>query len=518
MKHLYYGTLVFLFAVFLSVNVAGQCVGCVSDPQCVIDNPQGGICEDFIGPVDGRSFSGNLTFYIPQNGIDLGIFDTNWIGQSVVVDTLIIDSISGLFPGLAMNCAPGNCITYPSNGDSLSCVEICGTVFGTPYTLDTFWLHYTAWSHHELPILDTVIITPLPPESFTDRAFMILLPDTCFLNSCVWPGDANNDGIVDVFDLINISLAYDSVGPPRPDGSLIWWGQPGPDWGPTFPDGTDIKFADCTGDGLVNLIDVVGILYNYGRTHDIINPTPAIPGTPPITFGIPDTIYTNSQIQIDLFIDTSVINVDDLTGFAFRMDFDTALIQNESLHLEFDTNWFGIPSARFATIDTEFQQVGLVDGGAIWDLQGFQNDQDPFAQLTFGTIDNITGKSSDCASLRIKFNNIKIALNGVATVYDSVSHTTIICENPTTVAEFEQQTRIAVMPNPASGETVFHLEGMQGNSYNFTITNLNGQRVYYQENLSERRIRFNSSKLEPGMYFVEAVGNQKLRTRFLVIK
>lgn len=79
----------------------------------------------------------------------------------------------------------------------------------------------------------------------------------------VYPGDANNDGIVDVRDILPLGRFYGVTGAARTGGSLTWGPQVlGTPWSPT----PEACYADCNGDGTVDATDVNGIINNWYRT------------------------------------------------------------------------------------------------------------------------------------------------------------------------------------------------------------------------------------------------------------
>ncbi|MFC2085364.1 T9SS type A sorting domain-containing protein [Bacteroidota bacterium] len=82
----------------------------------------------------------------------------------------------------------------------------------------------------------------------------------------VWPGDANNDGIVNVSDILPLGLYYNNdTGPGRPGGGCLWESQCCPLSPPWSPANT--VYADCNGDGIVNAADVLCIGLNYNNVH-----------------------------------------------------------------------------------------------------------------------------------------------------------------------------------------------------------------------------------------------------------
>jgi hypothetical protein len=75
----------------------------------------------------------------------------------------------------------------------------------------------------------------------------------------IYPGDANNDAVVDVRDVLPIGLHYDRAGPVRPGGSLEWGPQELREaWVPE-----EAAHADCDGNGRVQAADVTGIVENW---------------------------------------------------------------------------------------------------------------------------------------------------------------------------------------------------------------------------------------------------------------
>ncbi len=92
---------------------------------------------------------------------------------------------------------------------------------------------------------------------------------TFSIGACVWPGDANNDGIVDVFDYFFVAGGYGLVGPERPQTSTLWQAAyPSEDWpaNANFQGETiNARYLDANGDGNVNLLDVATTVVNRGR-------------------------------------------------------------------------------------------------------------------------------------------------------------------------------------------------------------------------------------------------------------
>lgn len=85
----------------------------------------------------------------------------------------------------------------------------------------------------------------------------------CQADDCVWPGDANRDGIVNHCDILPIGVALGKTGLPRP-GFTTWEGKTAPDWGQLFNQTYDLKHTDANGDGSVGLPDAGVVRDFYG--------------------------------------------------------------------------------------------------------------------------------------------------------------------------------------------------------------------------------------------------------------
>ena len=154
------------------------------------------------------------------------------------------------------------------------------------------------------------------------------------IHSQVWPGDINNNGIVNAVDVLYFSLANGAEGPARSDRGLDWRAQNLDSlWGQSFPDGINYAFADCNGDGKVDLIDQLIISINQHETHGVFRGeefSEGLPGTaPPLQLdlrtannGLP--VVAGSTVEIPLILGTEDLPVADYSGLAFHILIDTA--------------------------------------------------------------------------------------------------------------------------------------------------------------------------------------------------
>ena len=81
----------------------------------------------------------------------------------------------------------------------------------------------------------------------------------------VYPGDTDNNGIVNELDVLPIGIYFHKTGPSASDVSYAWETRTVTDiW-----DDPLACYADVNGDGNVDEVDVVGIGVNWGNVHDV---------------------------------------------------------------------------------------------------------------------------------------------------------------------------------------------------------------------------------------------------------
>jgi len=78
----------------------------------------------------------------------------------------------------------------------------------------------------------------------------------------VYPGDTDNNGIVNAVDVLPIGRFWHFTGSPRDSASILW----GPHRATPWPELAE-TYADCNGDGIIDEQDVLAIGVNWRKTH-----------------------------------------------------------------------------------------------------------------------------------------------------------------------------------------------------------------------------------------------------------
>ncbi len=159
------------------------------------------------------------------------------------------------------------------------------------------------------------------------------------LEDCVWPGDFNGDGIVDVLDLLAWGAAAPKTGPERNNANNGWIGQSAPSWGAQSPNGVDVKHVDANGSGVIDVEDLDVFALNFGQTHDsavqlLAGPVDGIMG--PLTDWSRSSV-SDGQLSIDIVMMQTQESITGISG-----EFDLGELEVSAVNFEYQDSWFGL--------------------------------------------------------------------------------------------------------------------------------------------------------------------------------
>ncbi len=135
----------------------------------------------------------------------------------------------------------------------------------------------------------------------------------------VWPGDTNNDGVVNAADVLPIGVYWNKTGPARQKSSCDWIGQPALSWTPEVA-----TYADANGDGMINQADVLCIGLNWSRIHALgALITAKTDHAPALRQGDVASLFNvvngNTNPDQEFWIEVSVDQVTNLFGISFEL-------------------------------------------------------------------------------------------------------------------------------------------------------------------------------------------------------
>ncbi|MCB0565325.1 MAG: T9SS type A sorting domain-containing protein [Phaeodactylibacter sp.] len=324
----------------------------------------------------------------------------------------------------------------------------------------------------------------------------------------VWPGDVNNNGIVNAVDLLYYGQAFGSMGPPRQEISTEWQAESPPVlWPQSFPNGLNFAYADCDGSGMVdnddfdeaideNFDKMHGIQESDGFVNGVVGSAPQIHLTPSATL-----VEAGAEIDISLSLGDQDFPIPSFYGVAILLSYDAELLHDDSFEFEFEnSNWITSPKKEF------FKQPDDAPGKAQISITRLnQQSQGPgFGEVGKFSIvieDIIVGLEADTFQLWIdSILLVDASLNAYPMASDTA--TIIIAKDTTLVSNSERPAAagINLFPNPASD--MFYIQ-CQAPLKELQLFDALGRAFLIDtQNLDEHSYRINAHEVPSGLYWL----------------
>lgn len=197
----------------------------------------------------------------------------------------------------------------------------------------------------------------------TTRIYLIIV--SVLLSSSLWsqqvlPGDANDNGRVDHYDVLSIGYAYGHVGPTRAPASSSQPQDILELWPYAYPNGTNFIHADSDGNGRIELIDFALLALNQGLEEEEVDElvfTSFVGEGPELEFnnGAPiDPVNAVGALQIPIRVNASAESPA-LNGIAFEIEVDPNYIVDASFN--FSSQWISADNMTFPYIRYEGNKI-----------------------------------------------------------------------------------------------------------------------------------------------------------------
>ncbi len=346
------------------------------------------------------------------------------------------------------------------------------------------------------------------------------LIDSCFYisidSSIVWPGDANSDGIANVFDVFPVGIAYNTSGSIRVGASNTWVGQISTNWPQNFAGGINYKHADCNGDGIIDYLDGLPILLNYGLTHSKGDVSATVTD-PTLFYELPvDTTMVSATLSIPIMLGTPSIPAQDVYGIAFTVTFDPALVDTSSVEAVFNTSWLGVEGTDMFTIQKRFGAAGELHVGMVRTNQvNIATAFGQIATLNIVVADDLAGKTNTYENLILGFKDVKlISFDETEQPVNTSTSVLVISDISASVSYKTLLSNLVVYPNPV--QDVLMVEYSKPIE-SITLLNLNGQ-VVIKTNPISNITMLSLSDLAKGTYFLQVQTGEGVVTKKVVKK
>lgn len=368
---------------------------------------------------------------------------------------------------------------------------------------DLYGNYYFGGGYQGQAMLDNFTINSLSsdPNDSLD-SWVGLIADQAFTlpADSVWPGDTDYDGVANNFDLLPIGLAYGTIGLNRPNASIVWQGQPAPNWFQSLPGGANYKHIDTDGDGIIGDNDTLAISQNYGLLHLRGDETS---GTGPMIYleFTEDTIYAGDTATLLINLGMDTLPANNIYGLGFTVNYDSSLVDPNSFSVDYSQSWLGTAGANLLKIDKNFPANEQLDMALTRIDQQNQNGFGELARIRLIMVDDLTAKTDLAESLAMDITNI-YAISADGSVVDLVGQgdSVVVFQEDTTSSTAIQPDwyqQVQLYPNPTEDLLMISLDGLFAQS--LALYDLQGRLIQMDETAFQQK-KLSLGHLPAGLY------------------
>ncbi len=337
---------------------------------------------------------------------------------------------------------------------------------------------------------------------------------TILCPGCVWPGDADENGIANNYDMLALGLGYGNVGAARTTPTINWIGQAAANWTQTLPGlGVNDKFADCNGDGIIDFHDTTAIVQNYGLTHNLRMRQPDyINGLPDLKFNIPvDTTFSGTMLAVPISLGSSTNKVNDIYGIAFGITYDPTIVDTSKISLSLNGSWLGSNGSNLIYITKNFGLNGQLEVGITRTDHQDISGSGTVATLNIGMKDDIGMRTSGRIFKTLMLSAVQVKAinsNDSAISFNAVADSVVVEQGGTAgINGLSSTSNVKIYPNPASGSFSVELNSLAVQK--IQLMNVLGEIVWQQTNNMLDKITVDTQNLAAGTYYLAILTSQE---------
>ncbi|MCA6364663.1 MAG: T9SS type A sorting domain-containing protein [Bacteroidetes bacterium] len=312
---------------------------------------------------------------------------------------------------------------------------------------------------------------------------IIILDDSC---DYVWPGDANDDGTADNFDILTIGVANGSIGTVRPSASQLWYGQPSPNWATSTPSGVNHKHVDCDGNSFITLNDTNAVILNYGYVHNnrLAAPVYSV-NVPDLRIQlVQDTMQPSTAGAMQIRLGTSAIQANNVYGIAFTINFDPTYVDENSLALSLTGSMLGTPNFNIMGVKVLRSGYGQLDVAVTRITQNNISGSGLLCTIPFSTTSALLA-TGNTMLVPITLSRVRVIDNQENQISVNLINDTLVATDLTittgTQNNLTETTSLLLVPNPSEGIFSVQFHASMRDNYTLSVYNINGQLVWNEQ-------------------------------------
>ncbi len=337
----------------------------------------------------------------------------------------------------------------------------------------------------------------------------------------VWPGDANNNKVVDNYDIVPLGFYFNQTGNARSAASNLFAPQQALKWGATQFNGSDKVFADCNGNGTINYDDTTAVRLNYNQAHlftgngqnkkPVYDLFTSLTG-PDLYFISNDSVYLPGEnVNIEVWSGTIANPVLNLMALGFQMAIDPQIIEPGTYNCTVSGNWIS-SSGNCITFTNADEATGRSDATIV--------KNDGISESGYGKIATITFTVNTSISAVINQPLDLLNYFAVDPLADSILFNVIpdsILAGTTGVHEIVDN-RLFIYPNPVTDQlNIIIPQSAKGEMLEVRIVDMTG-RILLRSNKKSNKspLKLNTSSLSVGNYVVEVMSDKTVLRKKLI--
>lgn len=327
-------------------------------------------------------------------------------------------------------------------------------------------------------------------------------------DDCVYPGDADNNGLADNNDLLAIGLAYNATGAIRQDQSITWDAHFAMDWADTTFLNINQKHADCDGNGLINNNDTTAIYQNWGLTHNKSNHQKAYrSGAPTLNIELsPDTIYNSDTIIAKLLLGDISLPASNIYGIAFTFNYSGITVDSTKTLIQFSSSWLGTTTEKIA-VAKDFPTISQLKTAVTRIDHSSKNGFGEIGEVTLiVNTANIDSNTHSPLTFKAYITDLKVIdENGNILDINEGIDSSIVLFEPNGIKEIATaENSIIIYPNPAQSKLI--ISSKTPLIGNIKLMNTLGETMAIWNNTGTETIA-NIDAFSIGVYYIETIAS-----------
>jgi hypothetical protein len=345
----------------------------------------------------------------------------------------------------------------------------------------------------------------------------------CVGLECVWPGDTNNNGIVDITDLLPVGLHMGAAGESRNDLTYSFWnGQASEDWDSNqSSEGANMKYVDADGDGLVTSDDVDYIIDNYDSAHNLRSALGASDKDYGLTLewlNEADTVYTGEQLCLGLNLGNEDFPVIELHGVALDLNVNPLVIDSSTTEVNFPgDSWLSYNSSQLDLMVQPYD--GRVDMAFTRSDGSSASGYGSIGSACFIVEDDVLGIRSGLEEpiSSVEVNTSNISVMDVDGRYFSLKDASIEIPLAKRKKGSKANQELLLYPNPVSRSLNIHLNSAS-DIKDLYVIDMTGRTLSVNKNINSDHTVLDVSNLDTGIYVAKVFTNDGyINKKFKVI-